>query len=50
MLSQAHGDSMTSRRTFRATVTGGLLLTRLDASAQQAGKVYRIGFLWDTGE
>ena len=39
---------MTSRRTFLATVTGGLLLTRLDAAAQQAGKVYRIGFLWDT--
>ena len=41
---------MTSRRTFLATVTGGLLLAALDAAAQQAGKVYRIGFLWDTGE
>jgi ABC-type uncharacterized transport system substrate-binding protein len=39
---------MTSRRTFLATVTGSLLTTRLDAAAQQAGKVYRIGFLWDT--
>ncbi len=39
---------MSSRRTFLATVTGSLLLTRLDAAAQQAGKVYRIGFLWDT--
>jgi putative ABC transport system substrate-binding protein len=39
---------MTSRRTFLATVTGSLLLARLDAAAQQAGKVYRIGFLWDT--
>ena len=39
---------MTSRRTFLATVTGGLLLATLDAAAQQAGKVYRIGFLWDT--
>ena len=40
--------SMTSRRIFLATVTGGLLLPPLDAAAQQAGKVYRIGFLWDT--
>jgi putative ABC transport system substrate-binding protein len=39
---------MTSRRTFLATVTGGLLFAPLDAAAQQAGKVYRIGFLWDT--
>ena len=39
---------MTSRRTVLAAVTGGLLLASLDAAAQQAGKVYRIGFLWDT--
>jgi ABC-type uncharacterized transport system substrate-binding protein len=39
---------MTSRRTFLATVTGGLLLVPLDAAAQQTGQVYRIGFLWDT--
>ena len=39
---------MTSRRTFLVTVTGGFLLTGLDAAAQQAGKVYRVGFLWDT--
>jgi putative ABC transport system substrate-binding protein len=39
---------MTSRRTFLAAVIGGLLLTPRDAAAQQAGKVYRIGFLWDT--
>jgi putative ABC transport system substrate-binding protein len=42
------GDAVTSRRTFLAIVTGGVLLTRLDAAAQQAGKLYRIGFLWDT--
>jgi hypothetical protein len=29
-------------------MAAGLLLTRFDAAAQQAGKVYRIGFLWDT--
>jgi len=39
---------MTSRRSFLAAVTGGLLLTPRHAAAQQAGKVYRIGFLWDT--
>ncbi len=38
---------MTSRRAFLATVAGGLLLAPL-AAAQRAGKVYRIGFLWDT--
>src|SRR5436190_5886817 len=39
---------MTSRRVFLATVAGGLLLAPLDAAAQPAGKVYRIGFLWDS--
>jgi putative ABC transport system substrate-binding protein len=49
MLSQAdEGHPLASRRAFLATVTGGLLLTRLDAAAQQTGKVYRVGFLWDT--
>jgi putative ABC transport system substrate-binding protein len=39
---------MISRRTFLATVTGGLLAAPLLAIAQQAGKVYRVGFLWDS--
>jgi ABC-type uncharacterized transport system substrate-binding protein len=39
---------MTSRRTFLAIGTAGLLLAPLDAAAQRAGKVYRIGFLWDS--
>jgi putative tryptophan/tyrosine transport system substrate-binding protein len=46
-----HADDvfcMTSRRTFLATVTGGLLAAPLVASAQQAGKVYRVGFVWDS--
>ena len=34
-----------SRRIFLATVTGGVLAGPLAARAQQAGKVYRIGFL-----
>ena len=38
---------MISRRTFLATVTGSLLAAALDAAAQQAGKVYRVGFLWE---
>jgi hypothetical protein len=29
-------------------VTGGLLAAPLAADAQQAGKVYRVGFLWDS--
>ncbi len=33
------------RRTFRALVSGGLLAVPLTAEAQQAGKVYQIGFL-----
>jgi len=39
---------MISRRAFLTTVTGGLLAAPLAAGAQQAGKVHRIGFLWDT--
>jgi putative ABC transport system substrate-binding protein len=39
---------MTSRRTFLTTATGGLLAAPLAAWAQQAGKVYRIGFVWDS--
>lgn len=37
-----------TRRTFLATVTGGLLAVPLAAAAQQTGKVYRIGFLWES--
>src|ERR1700736_5550182 len=33
------------RRTFLAITAGGLLAASLDAEAQQAGKVYRVGFL-----
>ena len=33
------------RRAFLSTVAGGLLVAPLGAEAQQAGKVYRIGFL-----
>ena len=33
------------RRAFLGTLTGGLLAAPLAAEAQQAGKVYRIGFL-----
>jgi len=33
------------RRTFLSTLTGGLLVAPLAAEGQQAGKVYRIGFL-----
>jgi len=39
---------MISRRTFLGTVTGGLLAAPLLAVAQQAGKLYRVGFLWDS--
>jgi putative ABC transport system substrate-binding protein len=38
---------MTSRRTFLATVPGGLLAP-LAVWAEQARKVYRIGFVWDS--
>ena len=36
---------MITRRTFLGTVAGGLLAAPLAAGAQQAGKVYRIGYL-----
>ena len=36
---------MISRRTFLATVSGGLLAAPLASQAQQAGKVWRIGWL-----
>jgi putative ABC transport system substrate-binding protein len=34
-----------TRRAFLATLTGGLLVAPLAAEAQQAGEIYRIGFL-----
>jgi putative ABC transport system substrate-binding protein len=36
------------RRTFMAVMAGGLLATPLAAEAQHPGKVYRVGFLWDS--
>ena len=39
---------MTSRRAFLSALTGGLLAAPLAAHAQQAGKVWRIGFLVGT--
>ena len=39
------GDRMMERRTFLATVAGGLLAAPLGAGAQQAGRVYRLGYL-----
>ncbi len=39
---------MISRRTFLAAVTAGLLAAPLAADAQQVGKLYRVGFLWDS--
>jgi putative ABC transport system substrate-binding protein len=38
---------MTSRRSFLAALAGGLFFAPADAAAQQAGRVFRIGFLWD---
>jgi len=37
-----------NRRTFLCGLTLGTLALPLAAEAQQAGKVYRIGFLWDS--
>ena len=37
-----------NRRAFVRTFAGGLLAAPLAAEAQQAGKVHRIGFLWDS--
>lgn len=39
---------MISRRAFLTVVAGGLTSAPLLARAQQRGKVYRIGFLWDS--
>ena len=39
---------MTDRRTFIASMVGALLSAPLAAEAQQAGKVYRVGFLWES--
>jgi putative ABC transport system substrate-binding protein len=39
------GDDVLNRRAFLSTVCGGLLAAPLAAEAQQAGKVYRIGWL-----
>jgi len=36
---------MIDRRTFIGSVVGGILAAPLAAEAQQAGKVYRIGYL-----
>ena len=36
---------MITRRVFVGTLAGGLLVAPLAAEAQQAGKVYRIGYL-----
>lgn len=36
------------RRAFLSVMAGGFLAAPLAAEAQRAGKVYRIGFLWDT--
>jgi len=36
------------RREFLGTMASGLLAAPLAAEAQQAGKVYRVGFLWDS--
>src|SRR2546426_2571798 len=38
-------DPVMERRTFMAMLTGGIVVSSLAAEAQQAGKVYRIGFL-----
>ena len=39
---------MTTRRAFLGILAGGLLATPLAAEGQQAGRVYRVGFLWDS--
>jgi len=40
-----HGASRLERRTFLTSISGGLLAAPLAATAQQAGKVYRVGWL-----
>jgi len=42
---QLEGDRVMKRRTFMAAFAGGLLAAPLAVEAQQAGKVYKIGFL-----
>ena len=39
---------MMDRRRFLLTSLAAAFVTPLSAEAQQTGKVYRIGFLWDT--
>jgi putative ABC transport system substrate-binding protein len=39
---------MTSRRIFLRTLVGGVFVAPLNAVAQVAAKIHRIGFLWDT--
>ena len=41
------GDTLMERRAFLATLAGVFLTTPLAAEAQQAGKVYRIGAIFD---
>jgi hypothetical protein len=41
-------DSMISRRAILVAMAGGLLGVPLAVPAQQPGRVYRIGFLWDS--
>jgi len=41
------GHRMMERRTFLGVITGGLLAAPLAAEAQQAGKVWRIGYLME---
>ena len=36
------------RRTFMASMLGAVLSAPLAAQAQQPGKIYRVGFLWDS--
>jgi putative ABC transport system substrate-binding protein len=36
------------RRTFMASMVGAVLSAPLAAQAQEAGKIYRVGFLWDS--
>jgi len=38
-------DPVMERRTFMAMLTGGIVVSPLAVEAQQAGKVYRVGFL-----
>jgi putative ABC transport system substrate-binding protein len=39
---------MIQRRAFLASLAAGLLAAPLAAGAQQTGRVYRVGFLWDS--